>query len=133
MDPLPPPLLPEPWASWIDLVTASQSLERAIHAATPHDASLALRAAASQVRFAAAYQETAHRPAVAAQLRALAQRLQQYAAQAATLSTADLPRWQQGPWYRFQGELAAAAVKVRQSTDPAQAVLRAVLPGAPPA
>ena len=131
MAPLPPPLLPEPWASWIDLVTASQSLERAIHAETPQAASLALRAVAHQVLFAAAYQETAHRPAVAAQLRALAQRLQQYAAQAATLSAADLPRWQQGPWYRFQGELAAAAVKVQQSTDPAQAVLRSVLPGAP--
>jgi len=99
-------LPPEPWASYVDLVTASQALEEAIHAASPAEAAAALLRAADQVRHAADYQAAAGQAARATGLRQWAQQLAVLAAQVRRWPPAVLRQQQPTTLYSLQGVMA---------------------------
>jgi len=100
------PLRPEPFASHVDVLTAAQYIERAIHARTAHAAAYWLRRARAQVLHARDYWRTAGQPTLAAWSDEVAARLGGLAATASGLRPAGLAGWQSGVLYPFQGYMA---------------------------
>jgi hypothetical protein len=95
---------PEPFASMVDVLTAAQAVERAIHAPSALVAAAALTQARAQVLHAAGYLQLAGLEALRRQALDLAADL--------VVLRAGLPRrglaaYQNGPIYAFQGKLAA--------------------------
>lgn len=104
---------PEPFASHVDILTAAQDMETAIHARSGLAAAAAIRAAQAQVVHAAAYLKLAGAPALSAQGAALAKQLATLAAAAAGKSGAALAAYQEQTLYAFQGNLRAFNAAVR--------------------
>jgi hypothetical protein len=99
-------LHPEPWASHIDLLSASQALEVAIHAADPVAAATAVSSAATQVANAYGYLRDAGYATQAGYLAEALAQLQRLAADTRGQSPQSLPHWQQAGLYPFQGVIA---------------------------
>jgi hypothetical protein len=98
---------PEPWASRTDLLSASQALERAIHAASGPDAARALAEAAAQLLHARDYWRTYGDVTHAGQAESVAAVLRGWAQAAAALRGHALHGWQESVLYRQgQGMLA---------------------------
>lgn len=108
-----PVLPPEPWASWIDVVTAAQALETAIHAPSARVAAHALRMVQLQCTHAAAYQQAAGRATQAQQAAMVAAEAGRLATATARTPAAQLPPWQASTLYAFQGVLRALAGAVQ--------------------
>lgn len=104
---------PEPFASHVDILTAAQDMETAIHARSGLAAAAAIRSAQAQVLHAAAYLKLAGAPALSAQGAALAKQLAALAAAAAGKSGATLAAFQGQTLYAFQGQLRSFNAAVR--------------------
>ena len=104
---------PEPFASHVDILTAAQDMETAIHARSGLAAAAAIRSAQAQVLHAAAYLKLAGAPALSAQGAALAKQLAALAAAAAGKSGSALAAYQGQTLYAFQGQLRAFNASVR--------------------
>ena len=105
---------PEPFASEVDVWTAAQHLERAIHAPSASAARFWLLRAEAQIDHAAVYQQTYGQIPLADRARQVASALHQLAHATGLQSAQALPVWQAGPLYAFQGVLSALATALQR-------------------
>ena len=102
-------IAPEPYASTIDVTTAAQHLERAIHAPTPWATRFWILRATGQLLHAEAYQQHVGNARMVRRIGQAVDALHAMAATAGAVAPGSLVGWQNGPLYNFQGVLGALA------------------------
>lgn len=108
-----PCIEPEPFASLIDVITASQSLEVAIHAKGRGDTLAALNNAQKYLDFAKHYFETANIPTMVARVQNVITELDTLIQKTKQTSSNQFSKFQEQTLYGFMGVLAALYRDIR--------------------
>jgi hypothetical protein len=104
----------EPWASYVDLITAGQELEVAIHAGTAVDAYWSCRRASEQLRHAGDYLRDYGDLTLANEVYQASQQAYSLGVQALSLPAGQLKAYQSGMIYPFQGVIGDLAGRIRR-------------------
>lgn len=104
-------LPPEPFASMIDVLTAAQEMEKAIHAKNKNSTEKYLRRAKTYLQYAHDYLETYHSPEAATVSQVINQ-LNELISQTGNIPSAKLGTFQQQEIYGFQGVLSALYARI---------------------